>query len=119
HNPPDYLVLEPEDTTARTANLQQTNTNGYKFQGTAQQFAEAQELVQTWGHGGTGYRPTLEYQTKLRELVARYPYRLDTNFAKIDRIRHPGIEEFKLRVLSTEISGFTVAQWSQLLRAQG
>jgi len=25
HNPPDYLVLEPEDTTARTSNLQQTN----------------------------------------------------------------------------------------------
>lgn len=32
HNPPDYLVVEPEDTTTRTANLQQTNTNGYKFQ---------------------------------------------------------------------------------------
>ena len=28
HNPPDYLVMEPEDTTARTRNLQQTNTNG-------------------------------------------------------------------------------------------
>lgn len=26
HNPPDYLVLEPEDTAARTANLRQTNT---------------------------------------------------------------------------------------------
>lgn len=34
HNPPDYLVIEPEDTTSRTRNLQQTNTNGYKFQGT-------------------------------------------------------------------------------------
>ena len=35
HNPPDYLVMEPEDTTARTRNLQQTNTNGYKWQGTS------------------------------------------------------------------------------------
>ncbi|MFA4845491.1 MAG: hypothetical protein WC654_02950, partial [Patescibacteria group bacterium] len=35
HNPPDYLVFEPEDTSLRTANLQQTNTNGYKFQGSA------------------------------------------------------------------------------------
>ncbi|WP_218584393.1 hypothetical protein, partial [Pseudomonas sp. FSL R10-2245] len=26
HNPPDYLVLEPQDTKARTKNLQQTNT---------------------------------------------------------------------------------------------
>ncbi len=31
HNPPDYIVLEPENTTYRTSNLQQTNTNGYKF----------------------------------------------------------------------------------------
>jgi hypothetical protein len=31
HNPPDYLVIEPEDTTKRTANLQQTNTSGYKI----------------------------------------------------------------------------------------
>lgn len=49
HNPPDYLVLEPEDTTARTRNLQQTNTNGYKWQGTAEQFAEARKLVAGWG----------------------------------------------------------------------
>ena len=32
HNPPDYLVLEPEDTSKRTRNLQQTNTNGHKWQ---------------------------------------------------------------------------------------
>ena len=29
HRPPDYLVFEPEDTSNRTSNLQQTNTNGY------------------------------------------------------------------------------------------
>ena len=32
HNPPEYIVLEPEDTKARTRNLQQTNTNGFKLQ---------------------------------------------------------------------------------------
>lgn len=32
HKPPHYIVFEPEDTTARTGNLQQTNTNGYVFQ---------------------------------------------------------------------------------------
>lgn len=52
HNPPDYLVMEPGDTTARTSNLQQTNTNGYKFQGTPKQFKEAQALVQNWGATG-------------------------------------------------------------------
>ena len=30
HNPPDYLVIEPLDTSKRTRNLQQTNTSGYK-----------------------------------------------------------------------------------------
>ncbi|MBM4607289.1 hypothetical protein GS575_33200 [Rhodococcus hoagii] len=32
HNPPDYLTIEPQDTTGRTANLQQSNVNGYKLQ---------------------------------------------------------------------------------------
>ena len=48
HNPPDYLVLEPEDTTQRTANLQQTNTNGYKFQGSSNELLEAQKMVNSW-----------------------------------------------------------------------
>lgn len=48
HNPPDYLVLEPEDTSARTRNLRQTNTNGYKWQGTAKDFEEAKKIVASW-----------------------------------------------------------------------
>ena len=69
HNPPDYLVLEPGDTTARTSNLQQTNTNGYKFQGTPQQFAQAQAVVKAWGADGAKYLPTAAYQEVLRRLV--------------------------------------------------
>jgi len=65
HNPPDYLVLEPGDTTARTSNLQQTNTNGYKFQGTPAQFREAQAIVNAWGADGDAYLPTADYQTRL------------------------------------------------------
>jgi hypothetical protein len=115
HNPPDYIVLEPEDTTARTRNLQQTNTNGYKFQGTPQQFAEAQRIVQGWGQEGRKYKPTAEYQALLRQLIAGFPYRLDTNFAKMDRIVHSGIEEFKRRVMSTAVHGLSIGQWAQLL----
>jgi hypothetical protein len=115
HNPPDYLVLEPEDTSARTRNLQQTNTNGYKFQGTAKQFAQAARLVKKWGAAGRSYLPTAEYQVILRQLINRFPYRLDTNFAKMDRIVHPGIEEFKRRVLSTAVHGLTIGEWSRLL----
>jgi len=115
HNPPDYLVLEPEDTKTRTRNLQQTNTNGFKFQGTRQQFAEAQKMVTSWGQGGTVYEPTPEYQVKIRTLINHFPYRLDTNFAKMDSIAHSGIEEFKTRVLRTRIHGITINDWSAML----
>ena len=60
--PPDYLVLEPEDTTQRTANLQQINTSGYKFQGSDKDFDEAEKIVQSWGTDGRIYKPTQEYQ---------------------------------------------------------
>lgn len=115
HNPPDYLVMEPGDTTARTSNLQQTNTNGYKFQGTPEQFKEAQALVQKWGATGATYLPTVAYQELLRELIARFPYRLDTNFAKMDRIVHADIEAFKDRVYKTTFHGRSIGAWNRLL----
>ena len=115
HNPPDYLVLEPEDTSDRTSNLQQTNTNGYKFQGTPEDLKEAQQLVDSWGPEGMSYKPTREYQEKLRELIGRYTYRLDTNFAKMNRIEHPEINEFKHRVYNTVVHGMTVNQWRKVL----
>jgi hypothetical protein len=114
HNPPDYLVLEPENTISRTRNLQQTNTNGFKWQGTAEQFAEAQGIVNRWGPKGREYKPISDYQRLLRTLIARYPYRLDTNFAKIDRIAHKEVEKFKTRVLNTSYNGMTVREWARL-----
>lgn len=115
HKPPDYLVLEPEDTATRTRNLQQTNTNGYKWQGTAAQFEQAKRVVASWGKEGLQYQPTAKYQTLLRQLITQFPYRLDTNFAKMDRIVHSGIEDFKRKVLNTTVHGYTVTQWSRLL----
>lgn len=115
HNPPDYLVLEPEDTSERTRNLQQTNTNGHKFQGTEEQFEAARKIVESWGPDGRTYQPTRECQDRLRELIARYPYRLDTNFAKMDRIVHPEIEAFKTRVLAMQYQGRAIRDWTRLL----
>lgn len=115
HNPPDYLVLEPEDTSARAVNLQQTNTNGYKFQGTAQQLQEARSIVTGWGTDGSNYKPTIDYQKTIRELLEKYKYRLDTNFAKMDRIVHTEIEDFKSRVYGTTYKGMTVLEWNRLL----
>lgn len=118
HNPPDYLVVEPRDTKKRTRNLQQTNTNGYKFQGTPGDFERAKKLVAGWKLNDPTYKPTPEYQARLAELVAAFDYRLDTNFAKMDRIGHPGIEAFKNRVLATTIHGLTITKWASLLYRQ-
>ncbi len=118
HHPPDYIVLEPGDTTARTRNLQQTNTNGYKFQGTAKEFKRAEKFVASWGKDGKKYKPAFDYQAKLRQLFGRYSYRLDTNFAKIDRIVHSEIERFKDEVMNTKVHGLTVEEWRGLLASE-
>lgn len=115
HRPPDYLVFEPEDTSARTANLQQTNTNGYKLQTDKCDPKAAADLVASWGAGFLEYSPTAEYQSRLRELQGKFVYRLDTNYAKIDRIEHEGIEEFKTSVLNKVFHGHTIKQWSEIL----
>lgn len=118
HRPPDYLVLEPEDTSKRTANLQQTNTNGYKFQGTSAQMREAQGIVASWGREALTYLPTPAYQAQMRELINRFPYRLDTNYAKMDRIRHAELETFKTKVNETRVNGLRVRDWCRLLGSE-
>jgi hypothetical protein len=115
HDPPDYIVLEPGDTSGRTRNLQQTNTSGYKFQGTAEEFRKAEAIVTSWGRRGAEYSPTAEYQTLLRSLTAAFPYRLDTNFAKLDRIEHAEIEAFKNRVYAKRVHDRSVTEWNRLL----
>ncbi|MBF1042467.1 MAG: hypothetical protein HXM71_04770 [Mogibacterium diversum] len=113
HNPPDYLVIEPEDTSLRTVNLQQTNTNGYKFQGSRELLTKAQKDVKKWGKSGRAFSTDPEYQDKLKSLFGKYPYRLDTNYAKIDRIAHEGLEDFKKRVLSTKIEEKSILEWTR------
>lgn len=115
HRPPDYLVFEPEDTTSRTSNLRQTNTNGYKFQGSVSLLKEATEYLQNLGETPTVYDPSVEYQSKIKMLLGKYPYRLDTNFAKIDRIAHSDLEIFKTSVLNQTLHGHTLKDWSKLI----
>jgi hypothetical protein len=115
HQPPRYLVFEPEDTSARTANLQQTNTNGYRLQGKPEEMSLAEEEVKSWGPDGRIYRTTSEYQRKIKTLLGKFDYRLDTNFAKMDRIQHAGLESFKTKVLGAHIHGHTIKEWSSLL----
>lgn len=117
HNPPDYIVIEPFDTSGRTRNLQQTNTSGYKFQGTSGEMREARKLMAGWGKNAGRYRPSNEYQTLLRDLMGKFRYRLDTNYAKMDRIIHEGLEAFKSKVIDTAVEGRTIGEWSRLFRA--
>lgn len=114
HNPPHYLVLEPEDTSLRTCNLQQTNTNGYVFQGDHEEYIQVKREIDSWDNGYQ-YSMQLDYQNKIKALIGKYKYRLDTNFAKIDRIQHPDIESFKRRVLNTIYKGKTVKAWIRTL----
>lgn len=115
HKPPKYLVIEPEDTSERTGNLQQTNTNGYKFQEDKSDLAAAQKIVADWGEELLRYSPKKEYQDLIKSLQARFVYRLDTNYAKIDRIEHEEIEAFKTRVENREYHGKTIKEWSRLI----
>lgn len=119
HKPPDYLVLEPQDTKTRTRNLQQTNTTGHKWQGPHDaEFDKAVKIVESWGEDGRVYKPTTEYQALLRELTSQFTYRLDTNYAKIDRIVHPETEAFKTKVYNTDVNGMSVRKWKRLLCAK-
>lgn len=119
HNPPGYIVIEPNDTAARTANLQQTNTAGYIFQGTEDEFEAAKAFVESWGAAGRIYSPDHSYQLLLAQLMANFSYRLDTNFAKIDRIRHVEIEKFKTRVHRSIVHGRSVHNWKQIFSLHG
>ena len=64
------------------------------------------------------YSPAPEYQRLLRTLYGQFVYRLDTNYAKIDRIEHAEIEHFKTRVLNTVYHGMTIKKWSEILSSK-
>lgn len=116
HHPPNYIVMEPENTSTRTKNLRQKNCNGYAFQDTHEKLHEAQALVNSWGPEGKIYQPDPDYQALLRELVTRFRYRLDTNFAKIDRIELPSLEAFKRQVLKSMYLDRTVQNWVNVIK---
>ncbi len=112
-DPPNYLVLEPEDTSERTANLRQTNTNGYVYQRDKGRFEEAVAEAHKLGLYKGKYSSTPFFQDKIRVLFNKFPYRLDTNYAKIDRIEHPEIENFKEKINSTYYLGKTIREWTK------
>jgi len=117
HKPPHYLVSEPEDTKKRTRNLQQRNCNGHAFQGNAEGLKKAEEIVAGWGKDFKTYSADAVFQQRINSLLSGFKYRLDTNFAKIDRIEHPGLEAFKTETMAKQYDGKTVQEWADLIAA--
>lgn len=115
HRPPSYIVMEPEDTSARTGNLQQTNTNGFKFQEDKSDIKSAENYVKSLGKQFLKYSPTTDYQEKVKKLQSQYIYRLDTNYAEIDRIEHKDIEDFKERIMGMKFHGKKIKEWAGIL----
>lgn len=125
HDIPSYVVLEPEDTSNRTRNLQQTNTNGYKWQAHSDpaveqdRLAKAKKMISSWGSNSSDYSPHRDYQSKLRLLMGLFNnYRLDTNYAKMDRIGHTEINKFSEKVYNTIYHGKTIGDWNNLLASE-
>lgn len=110
HNPPHYLVEQPTDTSGRGAQLQQMNVGGYVLQGgDPGALQEAETLVEAFGTTPIPHdRMTAQL---VKDLRGKLPYRLDTNFAKIDRVGEPTVEGFKAATLVTWHAGHTIAQW--------
>ena len=114
HNPPDYLCEEPQDTSDRARNLQQSNVAGYKLQD-RKKLAQLQEAVRKASSASrdSSTKAGIALTSKLQ---ASAQYRLDTNFAKLSRVGNPAIEEFEERVLSRVFRGLRVDIWRSILR---
>ena len=114
-SPPHYLVVEPEETSNRTVNLQQSNTEGYRLQDDSEEVIRAAVVkAEELGLFKGGYQSGSDYRSRVDQLRSAFRYRLDTNFAKIDRIEHAGIEDFKQQVYETEFWGRTIGDWNGL-----
>jgi hypothetical protein len=116
HSPPTYLCVEPEDTSGRTSNLQQSNVGGYRLQDVSPSQIQIADRIISGNRGASGEAHTTDAQALANELRNHLRYRLDTNFGKVDRIDHPDIEAFKKRVLGIEYLGKKLPFWVRTLR---
>jgi hypothetical protein len=112
HRPIRYLVVEPGDTADRAANLQQANVSGLLLQTQDERLLRRAELVAQ----GDWEPPYTERSRAITEtLLGMLSYRSETNFAKLDRIDHEGVERFKAKVLAISHLGRTLAEWTAVL----
>lgn len=110
HRPPQYLVLEPETVSTRVGHAQ-NHSVGYFFRGSPEEFEKAKADIDS-SVGALTFTSS-KYQNRLRELVKKHPYALDTNFAKFDRLEHESLREFKRHMLSKILHGRSVEEWRE------
>lgn len=113
-NPPNYILNEPLDTTARSINLQQQNVEGYVFQGDHRQLKQAKEIVDDLKLDMSKYPPSEDLLLSLNQLRQKFNYRLDTNFAKINRINNKNINKFKKKVFKIEKFSKPISFWKNI-----
>lgn len=117
HQPPEYLTIEPQNTTGRTANLQQSNVNGYKLQESDSDAALLASIRADFESRLISPDPhSAASQSEALELMNKLVYRLDTNFAKIDRVGNKDVEEFKREVMASKYLGKSFSQWRALFK---
>lgn len=109
HKPPEYLTIEPNDTSDRTSNLQQSNVNGYRLQ---ESKADPAKLAAARQRTYTEDPPHSSIaQDEAAQLLVDLEYRLDTNFAKIDRVSNERVENFKREIMASSYLDRTITQW--------
>src|SRR5699024_7016943 len=114
HQPPTYLTIEPNDTSERTANLQQSNVNGYRLQ---EERSDPELLVTARAKQYTAAEPhTPEAQAEADELMATLQYRLDNNYAKMKRIKNSEIEAFKKKINSSKYISKSITEWKRIFK---
>lgn len=119
HDPPDYLVLEPFDTSDRTSNLQQSNVWGHRLQeNDPDRINEARELATELNLLNTEYESSYDYHKRLQRLYSEFDYRQETNFAKLARLKHAPLDAFDDKVMNTSYKGRTITQWRSAIKSE-
>lgn len=119
NRPPRYLVSPPDDNEGRIASMLLRNVEGHVMQpsNTTEALERVRVIQEALLAKADLNLPHHEVTAELtRHLRSSLNYRLDTNFAKIDRIDHPDVEAAKERNLAKVHLGRTFSAWQQVLR---
>jgi len=69
-------------------------------------------LVAGWGATFKEYGYDPAFPQRVQSLIRQFKYPLDTNFARIDRIGHPGLKAPKTQSMGTTYAGHTIQEWA-------